>query len=117
MRLVLMLTAIAFTTPALAADSYDLACSSKNADVRYHLDLKQGKWCVDECRKVQAIAEVNGDEIFLVKHHVIFTNRPTGEISVNATTGAWRLFKTYPYRADPLVINGVCKREALTVLD
>lgn len=117
MRLVMMMTAVAFATPSLAAESYDMACSSDKINVRYHVDIERGKWCVDECRSVQAIAQINADEVLLVKHRILFTNRPAGEITINAATGSWRLFKTYPYRNDPLVINGTCKREPFTILD
>ena len=116
MRRAIMLTAVAFATPASAADPYDLACSSKTSNVRYHIDIDQGKWCADECKNVQAIAKVTSEAIFLVKHRVLFTNRPRGEIRISTDTGAWYLFKTYPYRNDPLIINGTCKREPLTKL-
>jgi hypothetical protein len=74
MRFILLLIA-ATSTPALAAEQYDLACQgtkiskqggpSEAYAFRVRIDLTGKKWCQDSCERVLDIYEIGADQVVL----------------------------------------------------
>jgi hypothetical protein len=74
MRLLLLL-ALCASTPALAADQFDLACQGTKISqrggapepnsFRLRVDLAAKKWCADACAKVLDVSAVKPDRIVL----------------------------------------------------
>lgn len=71
----LVLLALCASTPAMAADQFDLACQGTRLARRdapsepyaFHVrvDLTANKWCMDTCERALEISEVNADKIVL----------------------------------------------------
>src|SRR5688572_14211593 len=74
MRFILLLVALT-STPALAAEQYDLACQgtkiskkggpSEAYAFRVRIDLTGKKWCQDSCERVADIYEIGADKVVL----------------------------------------------------
>ncbi|APR51986.1 hypothetical protein CA223_06845 [Sphingomonas koreensis] len=77
------------STPAMAADQFDLVCTAKKVTERYRVDLARGEWCADKCERVVPISKVTTTTITLLSKEKQFASDYTVLKQVDRTTGEW----------------------------
>ncbi|MBO9576116.1 MAG: hypothetical protein J7494_10295 [Sphingobium sp.] len=124
-HLVLPLLMLA-STPALAADQFDLACqgykwtklggSGEAYNFRVRVDLAAKKWCDGECKAAQSIVSVADDKLVLLDEGTLNSRM---EVAREATFD--RKAGNYHYKFlqsrpadDYLEYQGKCTTEAFT---
>jgi hypothetical protein len=104
MKAILMAAAL-LSTPALAADQFDLICTGQAKDTmtsretpiarHYHLDLTTGQYCYNECT-VRQLNEVNSSQIVFEETQAQFPRDHNASLDyVSRTTGRWEFFTSY----------------------
>lgn len=97
-RSVLFLASLATAAPALAADQFDLICTSSYHDATFHyrVDLTANQWCVtqDQGRRLTdigstcptyPIASVSSDTILFSSYPIQLAARDSGKWAYGAT--------------------------------
>jgi hypothetical protein len=107
MRAIVLAMALV-STPTLAAEQFDLVCTSKKDTVRYRVDLAKGEWCVGPCETVLKIASVTSGTITLVDREPQFASDDRDLNQIDRATGAWTDI-SYGGRTSPWERKGACK--------
>lgn len=114
------------SSPAVAADQFDLACQGQRwtqrggtaspYSFRLRVDLAAKKWCEGECKAVQTIVSADDDKL-------VFTDDSTNntrmdmirQVTLDRKTNAF-VHHFSQYRPDDqlLYIQATCKPEAFT---
>ena len=98
------------STPAIAADQFDLVCSAKKDRTRFRVDLTTGEYCADKCDQVRRIAEVTSGMIVFRQDEPKPPENIRGYNRVNRITGAWEWYSFAPqFDITPQDIRGTCE--------
>jgi hypothetical protein len=89
MRISLLVPLALISTPAAAADQFDLICTSNDGSARYRVDLVAQQWCKDDCSEVRALASVSPTTIQFEDERPAFPGDGMVSSSVNRMTGKW----------------------------
>jgi hypothetical protein len=101
MRVFLALALI--SVPATSGDQFDLVCTGTQTALeslqrspitrRYHVDLKAGRWCANECPLVKGFAEVRPEHIVFEEAKPAYRGDPSEHLEfVRRDTGNWSYF-------------------------
>lgn len=88
----LFLALAMISTPAIAADQFDLVCKGGGKPVRYRIDLAKGEACSDSCDRVWKIGRVTSGEISVIDRAPNYANDLEERMVVNRQSGEWRYF-------------------------
>jgi len=104
------------STPAIAADQFDLICTAKKESVRYRIDLAAGEYCAGNCEIVQKIAGVTSGTLTLQDKQRQFPDDDRIWNTINRATGEWyrsesipsiSLYETTEGRCEPATFSGI----------
>lgn len=98
--------ALIVATPAIAADQFDLMCTSNRGSDHYRIDLVRGEWCHDKCEAVFKIEEVTSGLLTLHNQQPTEEDRTTSYTRINRVTGEWSMY--YSTRYTTILRSGVC---------
>ncbi|MBO9377917.1 hypothetical protein GG804_14175 [Sphingomonas histidinilytica] len=96
MKVIILAAIVAITSPAVAADQFDLVCTSKKTSERYRVDLARNEFCFGECEQVMPIAEVTSGMIVLRKTDPSPPENSTIYNQINRITGEWEWYNYSP---------------------
>jgi hypothetical protein len=108
----LLFLAVLVTTPAVAADQFDLSCvgGKKGTDhAHYRIDLVRGEYCEADCGEVKKIQQITSGMITLYSQEPTTPSGTRAYKDINRVTGEWRWYDFEP-RLDivPMDIHGTC---------
>lgn len=104
----LILSLALISTPAMAAEQFDLICTAKKETVRYRIDLAAGEWCADSCRSVLKIASVTEGTITLLSRERQAPSDVQVLKKIERSTGEWTDISVGG-GYDPVFIKGRCE--------
>lgn len=104
------------STPAAAADQFDLICKSAKETERYRVDLARGEWCLGDCRNVIKIASVTSGVIIFAEKKQQHPRDSWASNQVNRVTGEWRWYSFDPKYSRQQDIRGQCESAPFTGL-
>lgn len=91
MRLILLAACtLLLSTPAIAADQFDLVCRAKDKTERYRVNLATGEFCTDECEVMGRLHESSETVIVFQHDRPGRFARQEVYIGVDRRTGVWR---------------------------
>lgn len=107
--------AVGITSPAVAADQFDLVCSAPKASARYRIDLARGEYCADECGAVLKIASVTAGDLTLADDKPAIRNGIERFERISRSTGKWYSYSFSPQLdRTPSVRRGECTLATFT---
>lgn len=98
-----------FSTPAAAADQFDLICKSAEETERYRVDLARGEWCLGDCKNVIKIASVTSGLIVFAEKKPQFPGDSRASNQVNRVTGEWIWYSFDRRYSSQQDIRGQCE--------
>lgn len=95
--------------PAVAADQFDLICTSPTdkKPTRYRVDLAVGEWCEASCSATQKIAEVTSTSLTLKDEKQLRRGQMASRHWVNRVTGEWQY--RFQWLGSPSFTTGHCE--------
>ncbi|WP_278983275.1 hypothetical protein [Sphingobium yanoikuyae] len=111
---VLMLALV--STPAMAADQFDLICQGRarygapaswqKFENRYRVDLAAKRWCRDNCERVMPLADVSEARITFTSIH---NNASIGDVDHFVERSSGRLVEIMASRYSPTTVEAQCE--------
>lgn len=99
------------STPALAAEQFDLLCKGDRETRQYRIDLTSGEYCFDKCVRIMKIAEVTAGMITLYNDKPTVREPATSYNTINRLTGEWRWYNYDPRYSTIQDVQGTCERK------
>lgn len=115
MRAWWLAVAVLVGSPAIAADQFDLVCSSQKYNVRYRVDMARNEWCQGDCTAISKIAEASSGTLVLENREPAFRGDIESTVRINRVTGQWSRY----YSAGPgasSYTKGSCEAAAFSGL-
>lgn len=82
--------------PALAADQFDLVCSTQGAPTRYRVDLTRNEACSGSCDRIWTMGEASSGELRLIHNPPKAPGDLDERATVNRLTGDYRYYNHIP---------------------
>lgn len=97
------------TTPAMAADQFDLVCTAKKTTVRYRIDLAKAEWCSEGCVKTYKMASITTGELVLEDEQPQYPGGNLASVRVSRTSGSWSEIHAFAGAGAPISREGHCE--------
>jgi hypothetical protein len=97
------------TMPAMAADQFDLVCTSARSEARYRLDLERAEWCEGSCDRVLPIKSVTAGLITFYDDQPSPPHFERKYKTVNRISGEWRWYFGDRSITAAMDVRGVCR--------
>lgn len=115
MRAFVLLLAMV-STPAMAADQFDLICQGRakygasaswqKFENRYRVDLAAKRWCRDNCERVMPLADVNEARITFTSIH---DDATIGDVDHFVERASGHLVEIHSSRFSPQTVAAQCE--------
>lgn len=93
---VLSVAVLLFSSPAMAADQFDLVCSTQGAPTRYRVDLTRNEACSGVCDRIWAMGEASTGELRLIHNPPKAPGDVDERATVNRLNGDYRYYNHIP---------------------
>ncbi|HEY9581108.1 MAG TPA: hypothetical protein VIR65_14740 [Rhizorhapis sp.] len=109
MKFFLLVFFTAIASPALAADQFDLVCTSTEGSAdRYRIDLTKGEACSGNCDRIWKMGEATTGELKVINKQPAFRGDMEESMFVDRQTGQYRYYN-YIDGLRPHSRKGVCQ--------
>ncbi len=95
-------------SPAIAAEQFDLICTSKSEREHYRVDLDRSEWCAGDCSQVMKFQSVTSGMLTMHDHIPTFPRDSRYSLTVNRVTGEWLWYNFNPVYRSTQDIKGTC---------
>lgn len=92
----LLAVGLLISTPAMAADQFDLVCTTKEGQTRYRVDLARNEACEGLCDRVWTMGPPSSGELKLIYKTPKSLRDLDERATVNRVTGDYQYSNTIP---------------------